>query len=75
MFQRGVSVLEDNHPRDTYVYLITVITGWRDNAGTTSTVGLCLTGENGTSDRHLLRDPNKKILGVCIFVSRKFINF
>ena len=58
-------MLEDNHPRDTYVYLVTVITGWRDNAGTTSTVAMFMTGESGQSDRHLLSDPKKKVFGVC----------
>ena len=62
--QRGVTVLEDNHPRDTYPYLVTVITGFRDNAGTTSTVGIFITGEEGKSERHLLLDPKRKKFGV-----------
>ncbi len=70
-----MTILEDNHPTDTYVYLVTVVTGWRDGAGTSSTVAMFMTGEDGVSERHLLTDSRKEIFKVFEhFVLPKSLN-
>lgn len=49
VFQRDIVILEDNFPGETWGYLITVQTGFRFGAGTTSNVGIQLIGTNGIS--------------------------
>ena len=61
LLQQGVIVLSDNDPDAHYFYLVTVITGWKSGAGTTSTVGMCMIGSQGTSARHLLEDPHRLV--------------
>ncbi|XP_008063168.1 polycystic kidney disease protein 1-like 2 [Carlito syrichta] len=56
-----VTVLEDNHPFAQYHYLVTVYTGHRRGAATSSKVTVTLYGLDGDSEPHLLSDPNSPI--------------
>ncbi|KAI8796885.1 polycystic kidney disease protein 1 2, partial [Biomphalaria glabrata] len=60
MFQWGVFPLSDNYAYDDYFYLITVHTGLRKSAGTTSNVSFDLSGEHGDSGLRRLSDGVKK---------------
>ncbi|CAK6964402.1 polycystic kidney disease protein 1-like 2 [Scomber scombrus] len=57
-----VSVLEDNNPMDEYRYLLSVSTGHRRGASTSSQVTITLLGAEGNSEPHHLTDPKK-----CVF--------
>ncbi|XP_070832678.1 polycystin-1-like protein 2 [Chaetodon trifascialis] len=57
-----VTVLEDNDPMDEYRYLLTVSTGHRRGASTSSQVTVTLLGAEGNSEPHHLTDPKK-----CVF--------
>ncbi|KAM7380789.1 hypothetical protein PAMP_004062 [Pampus punctatissimus] len=57
-----VSVLEDNDPMDEYRYLLSVSTGHRRGASTSSQVTITLLGTDGNSEPHHLTDPKK-----CVF--------
>ncbi|XP_062287305.1 polycystin-1-like protein 2 [Scomber scombrus] len=57
-----VSVLEDNNPMDEYRYLLSVSTGHRRGASTSSQVTITLFGAEGNSEPHHLTDPKK-----CVF--------
>ncbi|XP_042283303.1 polycystic kidney disease protein 1-like 2 [Thunnus maccoyii] len=57
-----VSVLEDNDPMDEYRYLLSVSTGHRRAAATSSQVTITLLGAEGNSEPHHLIDPKK-----CVF--------
>ncbi|KAM7407743.1 hypothetical protein PAMA_003475 [Pampus argenteus] len=57
-----VSVLEDNNPMDEYRYLLSVSTGHRRGASTSSQVTITLQGADGNSEPHHLTDPKK-----CVF--------
>ncbi|XP_067459444.1 polycystin-1-like protein 2 [Thunnus thynnus] len=57
-----VSVLEDNDPMDEYRYLLSVSTGHRRAAATSSQVTITLLGAEGNSEPHHLTDPKK-----CVF--------
>ncbi|KAH9502342.1 hypothetical protein Btru_073502, partial [Bulinus truncatus] len=71
MFQWGVFPLVDNYAYDNYFYLITVHTGLRKSAGTTSNVNFTLSGESVDSGIRKLSDGVKKGFpagSVCHFV-------
>ncbi|NXK89486.1 PK1L2 protein, partial [Formicarius rufipectus] len=57
-----ITVLEDNDPFAQYQYLVTVFTGHRRGAATTSKVTLTLYGMEGESEPHHLTDPD-----TCVF--------
>ncbi|KAM4608650.1 polycystin-1-like protein 2 [Polymixia lowei] len=57
-----VTVLEDNEPMDEYRYMLTISTGQRRGASTSSQVVLTLMGTEGESEPHHLTDPEK-----CVF--------
>ncbi|CAJ1078835.1 polycystic kidney disease protein 1-like 2 [Xyrichtys novacula] len=57
-----VTVLEDNDPMDEYRYLLSVNTGHRRGASTSSQVAITLVGTEGNSDPHHLSDTKK-----CVF--------
>uniref|UniRef100_A0A8C4F9S5 Polycystic kidney disease protein 1-like 2 n=1 Tax=Dicentrarchus labrax TaxID=13489 RepID=A0A8C4F9S5_DICLA len=57
-----VTVLEDNDPMDDYRYLLSVSTGYRRGASTSSQVTITLLGAEGNSEPHHLTDPKK-----CLF--------
>ncbi|XP_068592767.1 polycystin-1-like protein 2 [Cebidichthys violaceus] len=57
-----VTVLEDNDPIDEYRYLLSVSTGHRRGASTSSQVTITLLGAEGNSEPHHLEDPKK-----CVF--------
>ncbi|XP_063800339.1 polycystin-1-like protein 2 [Pseudophryne corroboree] len=56
-----IIALEDNDPFAQYRYLVTVFTGHRRGAATTSKVTLTLYGSDGESDPHHLSDPDGAI--------------
>lgn len=53
-----VTDLQQNLPTDQQPYIVTIITGFRRNAGTTSKVLLQLVGSEGSSRTFLLKDEN-----------------
>ncbi|XP_071328687.1 polycystin-1-like protein 2 [Trachinotus anak] len=57
-----VTVLKDNDPMDEYRYLLSVSTGHRRGASTSSQVTITLLGADGNSEPHHLTDPKK-----CVF--------
>ncbi|XP_044072039.1 polycystic kidney disease protein 1-like 2 [Siniperca chuatsi] len=57
-----VTVLEDNDPMDEYRYLLSVSTGHRRGASTSSQVIITLLGTEGNGEPHHLTDPKK-----CVF--------
>ncbi|NXG73156.1 PK1L2 protein, partial [Baryphthengus martii] len=66
-----ITVLEDNHPFAQYRYLVTVFTGHRRGAATTSKVTLTLYGLEGESEPHHLTDPDTPVFergGVDVFL-------
>ncbi|NXA11711.1 PK1L2 protein, partial [Sapayoa aenigma] len=66
-----ITVLEDNDPFARYRYLVTVFTGHRRGAATTSQVTLTLYGMEGESEPHHLTDPDTPVFergGVDIFL-------
>uniref|UniRef100_H0WXG3 Polycystin 1 like 3, transient receptor potential channel interacting n=1 Tax=Otolemur garnettii TaxID=30611 RepID=H0WXG3_OTOGA len=56
-----VTVLEDNDPFAQYHYLVTVYTGHRRGAATSSKVTLTLYGLDGESEPHHLSDPDTPV--------------
>uniref|UniRef100_A0ABM5EUS9 Polycystin-1-like protein 2 n=1 Tax=Pogona vitticeps TaxID=103695 RepID=A0ABM5EUS9_9SAUR len=56
-----ITVLEDNDPFALYRYLVTVYTGHRRGAATTSKVTLTLYGQEGESEPHHLVDPDTPV--------------
>ncbi|NXV76576.1 PK1L2 protein, partial [Atlantisia rogersi] len=56
-----ITVLEDNDPFAQYRYLVTVFTGHRRGAATTSKVTLTLYGLEGESEPHHLTDPDTPV--------------
>ncbi|XP_062923192.1 polycystin-1-like protein 2 isoform X1 [Mobula hypostoma] len=54
-----ITFLADNDPFAQYRYLVTVFTGHRRGAATTSKVTITLCGSEGQSDPHFLTDPEK----------------
>ncbi|XP_008278370.1 polycystic kidney disease protein 1-like 2 [Stegastes partitus] len=56
-----VTVLEDNDPMDEYRYLLSVCTGHRIGASTSSQVAVTLLGAEGNSEPHHLIDSNKPV--------------
>ncbi|KAK3533669.1 hypothetical protein QTP70_024018, partial [Hemibagrus guttatus] len=56
-----VTVLEDNDPLAEYRYLLTVTTGHRRGASTSSQVTVTLLGSEGESEPHHLTDPDKPV--------------
>ncbi|XP_016052978.1 PREDICTED: polycystic kidney disease protein 1-like 2 [Miniopterus natalensis] len=66
-----VTVLEDNDPFAHYHYLVTVYTGHRRGAATSSKVTLTLYGLDGESEPHHLSDPDIPVFergGVNVFL-------
>ncbi|NWI70106.1 PK1L2 protein, partial [Todus mexicanus] len=66
-----ITVLEDNDPIAQYRYLVTVFTGHRRGAATTSKVTLTLYGLEGESEPHHLTDPETPVFergGVDVFL-------
>ncbi|XP_026517425.1 polycystic kidney disease protein 1-like 2, partial [Terrapene carolina triunguis] len=66
-----ITVLEDNDPFAQYRYLVTVFTGHRRGAATTSKVTLTLYGLEGESEPHHLTDPETLVFergGVDVFL-------
>ncbi|NWI88929.1 PK1L2 protein, partial [Pitta sordida] len=66
-----ITVLEDNDPFAQYCYLVTVFTGHRRGAATTSKVTLTLYGIEGESEPHHLTDPDTPLFergGVDVFL-------
>uniref|UniRef100_A0A8C2TS20 Polycystin 1 like 2/pseudo n=1 Tax=Coturnix japonica TaxID=93934 RepID=A0A8C2TS20_COTJA len=66
-----ITVLEDNDPFAQYRYLVTVFTGHRRGAATTSKVTLTLYGLEGESEPHHLTDPETPVFergGVDVFL-------
>ncbi|XP_071754722.2 polycystin-1-like protein 2 [Centroberyx gerrardi] len=57
-----VTVLEDNDPMDEYRYMLSISTGHRRGASTSSQVMITLLGVEGDSEPHHLTDPEK-----CVF--------
>ncbi|XP_075335044.1 polycystin-1-like protein 2 [Odontesthes bonariensis] len=57
-----VTVLEDNDPMDKYCYLLSVSTGHRIGASTSSKVVITILGAEGNSEPHHLTDQKK-----CVF--------
>ncbi|XP_070543344.1 sperm receptor for egg jelly-like [Ptychodera flava] len=55
-----VVVLEDNDPFSKYRYHVTVFTGIRQGAGTTSNVAITINGLNSSSETHLLNSSKSK---------------
>ncbi|KAK2085511.1 Polycystic kidney disease protein 1-like 2 [Saguinus oedipus] len=56
-----VTVLEDNDPLAQYHYLVTIYTGHRRGAATSSKVTVTLYGLDGESEPHHLSDPDTPI--------------
>ncbi|XP_058257289.1 polycystin-1-like protein 2 [Hemibagrus wyckioides] len=56
-----VTVLEDNDPLAEYRYLLTVTTGHRRGASTSSQITVTLLGSEGESEPHHLTDPDKPV--------------
>ena len=52
-----MTFLADNPTDVHHYYLVTVMTGWKANGGTTSNVGMYVVGMLGKSVRHILSDP------------------
>ncbi|XP_019360809.1 PREDICTED: polycystic kidney disease protein 1-like 2 [Gavialis gangeticus] len=66
-----ITVLEDNDRFAQYRYLVTVFTGHRRGAATTSKVTLTLYGLEGESEPHHLMDPDTEVFergGVDVFL-------
>ncbi|XP_037372114.1 polycystic kidney disease protein 1-like 2 [Talpa occidentalis] len=66
-----VTVLGDNDPFAQYHYLVTVYTGHRRGAATSSKVTVTLYGQDGESEPHHLSDPNTPVFergGVDVFL-------
>ncbi|XP_066494065.1 polycystin-1-like protein 2 [Tiliqua scincoides] len=66
-----ITVLEDNDPFAQYCYLVTIFTGHRRGAATTSKVTLTLYGQEGESEPHHLMDPDMPVFergGVDVFL-------
>ena len=58
--RRHIVYVEDNDPRHQYAYLVTIYTGAQYKAGTTAHVALELSGEQGSTNTHLLTGENKR---------------
>ncbi|XP_053369297.1 polycystic kidney disease protein 1-like 2 [Clarias gariepinus] len=66
-----VTLLEDNDPLAEYRYLLTINTGHRRGASTSSQVTVTLMGSEGESEPHHLTDPDKPVFergGVDMFL-------
>ncbi|KAK0156326.1 Polycystic kidney disease protein 1-like 2 [Merluccius polli] len=62
LIRRKITVLEDNHPCASYNYLLSVHTGHRKSAGTSSNVTVRLIGAESESETQNLVDPDKPVL-------------
>ncbi|XP_061863851.1 polycystin-1-like protein 2 [Colius striatus] len=72
-----ITVLEDNDPFAQYRYLVTVFTGHRRGAATTSKVTLTLYGLEGESEPHHLTDADTPVFergGVDVFLLCTFFS-
>uniref|UniRef100_M3ZLU3 Polycystic kidney disease protein 1-like 2 n=1 Tax=Xiphophorus maculatus TaxID=8083 RepID=M3ZLU3_XIPMA len=66
-----ITVLEDNDPLAEYRYMLTINTGHRHGASTSSQVTITLLGTEGESEPHHLTDPEKPVFergGVDMFL-------
>ncbi|KAJ3594292.1 hypothetical protein NHX12_006623 [Muraenolepis orangiensis] len=61
LIRRKITVLEDNHPCASYNYLLSVQTGHRKNAGTSSNVTVRLMGAESESETQNLVDSEKPV--------------
>ncbi|KAJ8305495.1 hypothetical protein KUTeg_016040 [Tegillarca granosa] len=52
----GIHILQDSKPKDKYMYLVGVVTGWWRKAGTTANVYITVEGMTGLSTTHVLTD-------------------
>ena len=57
-FQQGVIVISTGADAD-YHYLVTVITGWQRNAGTSATIAMDMVGSLGVIDTLVLAEPTR----------------
>ncbi|XP_064478806.1 uncharacterized protein LOC135392080 [Ornithodoros turicata] len=57
----GASPLQDNDPRDKYIYEITVFTGEKENAATDSNVFFILSGDDDETEVRTFGDQKRKI--------------
>uniref|UniRef100_A0A667YRT0 Polycystic kidney disease 1 like 2a n=1 Tax=Myripristis murdjan TaxID=586833 RepID=A0A667YRT0_9TELE len=67
----NVTVLKDNDPRDEYRYILSVSTGHRQGASTSSQVTITLLGTEGDSEPHHLTNPKTHVFergGVDMFM-------
>ena len=64
--------LLDNTPGDRYHYQMTVHTGMRHMAGTTSKVYILITGENEASEVRKLEDISEKVDDFCCIINNFF---
>ncbi|MEQ2239228.1 hypothetical protein ILYODFUR_002316, partial [Ilyodon furcidens] len=56
-----ITILKDNDPLAEYRYMLTISTGHRHGASTTSQVTITLLGTEGESEPHHLADPGKPV--------------
>ncbi|XP_042342348.1 polycystic kidney disease protein 1-like 2 [Plectropomus leopardus] len=66
-----ITVLEDNDPLAEYHYMLSISTGHRHGASTSSQVTITLLGTEGESEPHHLTDPEKPVFergGVDMFL-------
>ncbi|KAJ8304148.1 hypothetical protein KUTeg_017731, partial [Tegillarca granosa] len=54
----GVNIAMDNSQEDKYTYLVCIITGWWNDAGTTADVSMVITGALRQSSKHALNDDS-----------------
>lgn len=62
MVKRNILVLEDNISTDCYGYLLTVVTGSKCFAGTSSSIGIILHGSDTSSRSHILKSTLRRTL-------------
>ncbi|CAH1785596.1 unnamed protein product [Owenia fusiformis] len=65
LLHAGVTILEDNNPSHHYGYLVTTVTGWRQDASTSANVFLQLNGTEGSSEPHHLKHWDEKAKIFC----------
>ena len=56
-----MTYLADNDDDANYFYLVTVLTGLKNRAGTNADISISVVGEDGTSDKHVLMDQNEQL--------------
>ena len=61
---RHVTFLADNDVNAHYHYLVAVLTGMKNNSGTTANVSMVMFGDKGTSHRYVLAEKNVELFQV-----------